>query len=65
MSLDDVKGEIRGAIAAQRYRDSAKSVQGGAVFSDAYFNPPGAPVARPQRNRREQRPSSPRDQNQN
>jgi PPIC-type PPIASE domain len=65
MSLDDVKGEIREAIAGQRYRDSAQSFQGGAVFNDAYFNPPGAPLALPLRNRRERRPSSSRDENQN
>jgi hypothetical protein len=56
LPLDAVKGEIRGAIAGQRYRDSVKSFQGGAVFSDAYFNPPGAPVAPPRRNHRERRP---------
>jgi hypothetical protein len=50
LTLDAVKDEIRGVIAGQRYRDSVKSFQGGAVFSDAYFNPPGAPPAPPQRN---------------
>jgi hypothetical protein len=57
LSLDAVKEEVRGDIAAQRYRDSVKSFQGGAVFSDAYFNPPGAPLAAPQRNHRERKPS--------
>jgi hypothetical protein len=58
LTLDAVKEEIRGVIAGQRYRDSVKSFQGGAVFSDAYFNPPGAPVAPPQRNHRVRKPSS-------
>lgn len=40
LTLDAVKGEIRGVIAARRYRDSIKSFQGGVIFSDAYFNPP-------------------------
>jgi PPIC-type PPIASE domain len=64
LTLDAVKEEIRGDIAAQRYRDSVKSFQGGAVFSDAYFNPPGAPVAPPQRTHRERKPS-PRAEDQN
>jgi hypothetical protein len=38
-ALDDVKDEIRAAIADRRYHDSVKSFQGGVVFSDAYFNP--------------------------
>jgi hypothetical protein len=42
LTLDDVKEEIRGVIAGQRYRDSVKSFQGGVIFSDAYFNPPNA-----------------------
>jgi PPIC-type PPIASE domain len=42
LTLDAVKEEIRGAIAAQRYRDSIKSFQGGVIFSDAYFNPSSA-----------------------
>jgi PPIC-type PPIASE domain len=42
LSLDAVKEEIRGVIAAQRYRDSIKSFQGGVIFSDAYFNPSNA-----------------------
>ena len=42
LSLDSVKEEIRGIIAAQSYRDSIKSFQGGVIFSDAYFNPPSA-----------------------
>jgi hypothetical protein len=57
LTLDTVKEEIRGAIAGQRYHDSVTSFQGGAVFSDAYFNPRGAPVAPPQRNHRERKPS--------
>jgi hypothetical protein len=57
LPLDAVKGEIRGVIAGQRYRDSVKSFQDGAVFSDAYFNPPNAPVAPPQRNHGERKPS--------
>jgi hypothetical protein len=57
LPLDAVKEEIRGVIAGQRYRESIKSFQGGAVFSDAYFNPPGAPVAPPRRNHRERKPS--------
>jgi hypothetical protein len=40
--LDSVKEEIRAIIAAQSYRDSIKSFQGGVIFSDAYFNPPSA-----------------------
>jgi PPIC-type PPIASE domain len=50
LTLDAVKDEIRGVIAGQRYRDSVERFQDGAVFSDAYFNPPGAPAASPQRN---------------
>jgi PPIC-type PPIASE domain len=57
LTLDAVKEELRGELAAQRYRDGIKSFQGGAVFSDAYFNPPGAPRAAPQRNHRERKPS--------
>ena len=49
-TLNEVKEEIRGVIASQRYRDSVQGFQGGAVFSDAYFNPPDLPVAPPQRN---------------
>jgi hypothetical protein len=59
LTLDEVKQEIRGVIAGQRYRDSVKGLQGGAVFSDAYFNPASAPVVPPQRNRRERKPSLP------
>lgn len=40
LTLDAVKEEIRGIIAAQSYRDRIKSFQGGVIFSDAYFNPP-------------------------
>jgi hypothetical protein len=57
LTLEAVKEEIRGELAAQRYRDSVKSFQGGAIFSDAYFNPPGAALAGPPRNRRERRPA--------
>jgi hypothetical protein len=64
LSLDAVKEEIRGVIAGQRYRDSVKRFQGGVTFSDAYFNPPSARVALPQRNRRGRMPSSPRAENQ-
>jgi PPIC-type PPIASE domain len=42
LSLEAAKEEIRGIIAAQGYRDSIKSFQGGVIFSDAYFNPPSA-----------------------
>ena len=42
LTLDEVKEEVRAVIASQRYRDSVKSFQGGAVFNDAYFNPPNA-----------------------
>jgi len=58
LALDAVKAEIREVIAGQRYRDSIKPFQGGVIFSDAYFNPPSAQVAPPQRNRRERKPSS-------
>jgi len=51
LTFGDVKEEIRGVIAGQRYRDSVQGFQGGTVFSDAYFNPPSAPSDRPQRNR--------------
>jgi hypothetical protein len=43
LALDEAKEEIRGLIAAERYRDSVQAFQGGAVFSDAYFNPPPTP----------------------
>ena len=43
LPLDAVKEEIREALAAERYRDSIKSFQGGVIFNDAYFNPPSAP----------------------
>jgi hypothetical protein len=56
LTLDAVKEEIRGVIAGQRYRDSVKSFQDGAVFSDVYFNPPDAPAAPPRRNHRERKP---------
>jgi PPIC-type PPIASE domain len=42
LTLNAVKEEIRATIAAQRYRDSLKSFQGGVIFSDAYFNPSSA-----------------------
>ena len=42
LSLEAAKEEIRGIIAAQGYRDSIKSFQGGVIFSDAYFNPSSA-----------------------
>jgi hypothetical protein len=45
LTLDEVKEEIRGVIAEQRYRDSVKSFEGGAQFSDAYFTRPGVPIA--------------------
>jgi hypothetical protein len=57
LTLDAVKDEIRTDIAAQRYRDSVKSFQGGAVFSDAYFNPSATPLGAHQRNHREHKPS--------
>lgn len=56
LTLEEVKEEIRGVIAGQRYRDSIKSFQGGAVFSDAYFNPPSVPAVPPQKNHREPKP---------
>jgi hypothetical protein len=43
LSLEEVKSEIRGAIASQRYRDRMKVFQEDVVFSDAYFNPPARP----------------------
>jgi hypothetical protein len=55
LTRDAVKEEIRGVIAGQRYRDSVQSFQGGAVFSDTYFNPPAA-VAPPPRNHRPRQP---------
>jgi hypothetical protein len=54
-TLDEVREEIRAAIADQRYHDSVKGFQGAAVFSDAYFNPPGSAAPSPQRNRRKPR----------
>jgi hypothetical protein len=50
LTLDAVKEEIRGVIAGQRYRDSVDRFQGGAIFSDAYFNRPVAPIDPLQRN---------------
>jgi hypothetical protein len=50
LTLDAVKEEIREAIAGQRYRASMERFEGGAVFSDAYFNPPAAAVGPLQRN---------------
>lgn len=41
LSIDDVRKEIRDQISAQRYKESMKKFQGDAIFSDAYFNPPG------------------------
>ena len=44
LTLDDVKKEIRDQISSQRYKESMKKFQGHAIFSDAYFNPPGQPA---------------------
>lgn len=41
LTLEDAKMEIRGTIANQKYRNSMKDFEGNALFSDAYFNPPG------------------------
>jgi hypothetical protein len=42
LALEDVRSEIRQSISSQRYSESMKAFQGDTVFSDAYFNPPGA-----------------------
>jgi len=52
---EDVEAEIRSAISGRRYRDGMQGFQGGVVFNDAYFNPPGVPVTPPQRNHRAQK----------
>ena len=52
LTREEVNTEIRAAISTQRYRESMKPFQGDAVFSDAYFNPPGNPATPPQRNRK-------------
>jgi|SRR5271155_2033460 len=59
LTLDEAKTEIHATISSQRYRDSMKSFQGDVVFSDAYFNPPGKPVADSERNRRGSRKKPP------
>ena len=41
LTLEQARAEIRTAIAGRRYRDSTQQFQGGVVFSDEYFNPPG------------------------
>jgi hypothetical protein len=41
LTLEDARPEIRIQISTLRFRDSMKPFQGNAVFSDAYFNPPG------------------------
>jgi hypothetical protein len=41
LSLEQAAAEVRTAIAARRYRESTQDFQGGVVFSDDYFNPPG------------------------
>lgn len=40
-AFDEVKAEIRALISGERFSRGMKSFQGGALFSDAYFNPPG------------------------
>lgn len=52
LTLEEAKAEIRTALSTQRYRDSMKGFQGNVVFSDAYFNPPGASPAHPERGRK-------------
>jgi hypothetical protein len=63
LPLENVKTEIRAVISSQRYRDSMKAFQGGVVFSDAYFNPPGRSATPPQRTPQRQRkkPPAPND----
>jgi PPIC-type PPIASE domain len=56
LSFDEAKEEIRGLIATQRYRDSVQAFQGGATFSDAYFNPAGAQAVSTPRNHHERKP---------
>lgn len=59
LPLENVKTEIRAVISSQRYRDSMKAFQGGVVFSDAYFNPPGRSATPPQRTPQRQRKKPP------
>jgi hypothetical protein len=44
LTLEQAAPEMRTAIAARRYRDSTQDFQGGVVFSDDYFDPPGKPA---------------------
>jgi hypothetical protein len=55
LKREDVETEIRSAISGRRYRESMQGFQGGLVFNDAYFNPPGAPVTPGQRNHHPQK----------
>lgn len=50
LTLEDAKAEIQNQISSQRFRESMKPFQGDAVFSDAYFNPPGSSRTPPHRN---------------
>lgn len=59
LTLEEAKTEMRAAISSQRYRDSMKSFQGGVVFSDAYFNPPGNPATPPSQDHRGKRKNHP------
>jgi len=59
LTLEDATPEIRTAISSQRYRDSMKPFQGDAVFSDAYFNPPGqSSTVQPNRKGKRHNPSA-------
>jgi hypothetical protein len=64
LGLDEVKAEIRTALASQRYRDSMRSFETDNVFSDAYFVPPGSAASTPQRvrsGRKKRKPGSPEE----
>jgi hypothetical protein len=60
LTLEDAKMEIRATIANEKYRNSMKDFEGNAVFSDAYFNPPGKTHSTSQpRERRAKTPGRP------
>jgi hypothetical protein len=65
LTLEDAKPEIRAQISAQRFRDSMKSFEGNAIFSDAYFNPPGATTPRRNITDGRKKPPADRDQDHN